>query len=280
MNTQEAEKVRPVRLYSSGFRELSAQGTREQLAARENRGDRQTDTNRISKKKTQIDTGETELQLVLRKDNAGLTNYGTLAFIYFGRQVNCSIGYVASTVVMPAIYSVLSITVSLQYAYSFRDGMFHIHHAHFVLCTLRLVQTPNKKTRWRCYGQSVFTADLIRMTSPDTPQSIFAGYGGDPKGRYQGRLCVRQSDRQMVTSFDTEGPPPDAPPMPRQVKTKAQRPHTILSTRFSGQTPRRALRRRYADDSTQTKDIVRGLRGTHGRRAPAEVGEVWGDARG
>ena len=49
----------------------------------------------------------------------------------------------------------------------------------------------------------------------------------------------------------------------------------ILS--YTGQAPR-ALRRLY--DGTQTKGIVRGLRGTHGRRAPAEEGDVWGDARG
>ena len=34
------------------------------------------------------------------------------------------------------------------------------------------------------------------------------------------------------------------------------------------------------DDGTQTKHNVRGLRGTHGRIAPAEEGNVWGDARG
>ena len=47
-----------------------------------------------------------------------------------------------------------------------------------------------------------------------------------------------------------------------------------MPTRFSGDIPR-AWRRRYAE-----KDIVRGLRGTHGRRVPAEEGYVWGDARG
>ena len=34
------------------------------------------------------------------------------------------------------------------------------------------------------------------------------------------------------------------------------------------------------DDGTQTKDVVRWLRGTHVIRAPAEEGDVWGDARG
>lgn len=44
-------------------------------------------------------------------------------------------------------------------------------------------------------------AYLIRMTPPDILQSILAGYGGDPKGRSKGRLCVRLliGDHQMMT---------------------------------------------------------------------------------
>ena len=34
------------------------------------------------------------------------------------------------------------------------------------------------------------------------------------------------------------------------------------------------------DDGTQAKGIARGLRGTHGRGAPAEEGDVRGDGRG
>ena len=34
------------------------------------------------------------------------------------------------------------------------------------------------------------------------------------------------------------------------------------------------------ETTVRTKDIIRGLRGTHGRRAPADEGDVWGDARG
>ena len=34
------------------------------------------------------------------------------------------------------------------------------------------------------------------------------------------------------------------------------------------------------DDGTQSKDIARGLRVTHGRRAPAKEGNIWGDVRG
>ena len=34
------------------------------------------------------------------------------------------------------------------------------------------------------------------------------------------------------------------------------------------------------ETTEQTKDIIRGFRGTHGRREPAEEGDVWGDARG
>ena len=68
---------------------------------------------------------------------------------------------------------------------------------------------------------------------------------------------------------------PDVPPMPRLEETKARRPHNVLCQRASQD----RFRERW-DDRTQTKDIVRGLRGTHGRRAPAEEGDVWGNARG
>ena len=63
--------------------------------------------------------------------------------------------------------------------------------------------------------------------------------------------------------------------MARLAETKARRPHLVLCQRVSHDTLRERL-----GDGTQTKDIIRGLRGTHGRRAFDEEGDVWGDVRG
>ena len=79
--------------------------------------------------------------------------------------------------------------------------------------------------------------------------------------------CVTWSPSKVNYNRLRKCPPPEAPPMPRLAETKARRPHPILCQHVS-------------QDGMQTKDIVRGLRGTHGRRVPAEEGDVWGDVRG
>ena len=63
--------------------------------------------------------------------------------------------------------------------------------------------------------------------------------------------------------------------MPRLAKAEARRPYSILR-------PRACQDRlgEHRGDAAQTKYIVRGFRGAHGRRAPAEEGDVWEDGWG
>ena len=68
------------------------------------------------------------------------------------------------------------------------------------------------------------------------------------------RVCHVESEQGLLRQA-TEGPPPDAPPIPRLAGAKTQRSHPVLCQRVS----QHRFRER-GNDGTQTKGTVRGLR--------------------